>query len=155
MGELEVGLEEGAHRADVLPVSLEDVAEEAFLAEKGRFEIAKAIPGPIRGGEMQCLKLSDGSTLEADAYVFACGPWFSQMFPHVVDICSTRQEVYYFGTEAGDSNFEEEQMPAWIEYGARLFYGIPGNEWRGFKIADDTSGREVDPELQEGSADRR
>jgi glycine/D-amino acid oxidase-like deaminating enzyme len=29
------------------------------------------------------------------------------------------------------------------------FYGIPGNHWRGFKIADDTCGRIVDPTTME------
>ena len=33
----------------------------------------------------------------------------------------------------------------WIDHGARLYYGIPGTEWRGFKIADDSRGERVDP----------
>ena len=36
-------------------------------------------------------------------------------------------------------------MPVWVEVGERLFYGIPGNERRGFKVADDTRGPAFDP----------
>jgi glycine/D-amino acid oxidase-like deaminating enzyme len=36
-------------------------------------------------------------------------------------------------------------MPAWIDNGVRIFYGIPGNQGRGFKIADDSHGAAFDP----------
>jgi len=36
-------------------------------------------------------------------------------------------------------------MPVWADHGTRFMYGIPGNEWRGFKIADDTRGPIFDP----------
>ena len=36
-------------------------------------------------------------------------------------------------------------MPVWIAFGERVLYGIPGNEHRGFKVADDTRGEAVDP----------
>jgi len=57
----------------------------------------------------------------------------------------TRQEVYYFGIPPGDLKFTEQQFPVWIDHGERLIYGIPGNERRGFKIADDTRGEPFDP----------
>lgn len=122
---------------------------EEFLKEGGQFHQQRVTPGRIAGGEMQPLLLSDGSTLAADAYVFACGPWLGRIFPGVVEITSTRQEVFYFGTPAGDSRFQEEGTPAWIDNGKLQFYGIPGNEWRGFKLADDLAGPVVDPETQE------
>jgi hypothetical protein len=34
-------------------------------------------------------------------------------------------------------------MPVWVDFGARLFYGIPGSENRGFELADDTRAPEV------------
>jgi len=37
-------------------------------------------------GQWDSLSLSDGSTLEADQYVFACGPWLGKLFPEVVAI---------------------------------------------------------------------
>ena len=36
-------------------------------------------------------------------------------------------------------------MPAWVDYGDRMIYGIPGNANRGFKVADDTYGATFDP----------
>jgi glycine/D-amino acid oxidase-like deaminating enzyme len=57
----------------------------------------------------------------------------------------TRQEVFYFGTPAGDPRFLEPALPAWLDYGERVMYGIPGNAHRGFKIADDTTGPPMDP----------
>ena len=33
--------------------------------------------------------------------------------------------------------------------GKRWFYGIPGNRWRGFKLADDTRGAVIDPTTME------
>lgn len=93
------------------------------------------------------VQLSDGSRLEADRYVFACGPWLGELFPDVIGgrIRSTRQEVFYFGTPAGDQRFLDSHLPVWIDMTDRFIYGIPGNLHRGFKVADDTRGPEFDP----------
>jgi sarcosine oxidase len=40
-------------------------------------------------------------------------------------------------------------MPVWIDHGERLIYGVPGNERRGFKVADDSRGPDVDPTTME------
>jgi len=53
--------------------------------------------------------------------------------------------VFFFGTPPGDPTFTEDRLPVWIDNGARIFYGIPGSDWRGFKVADDTHGPEFDP----------
>lgn len=84
---------------------------------------------------------------EADAYVFACGPWLGQMFPEVIGdrIHPTRQEVYYFGPPAGNDRFTPARLPVWIDFGERIFYGIPDIKGAGFKIADDTRGEPFDP----------
>src|SRR5207302_1821483 len=55
------------------------------------------------------------------------------------------QDVFFFGTPAGDDRFSEDKLPAWADHRDRFIYGIPGNEGRGFKIADDTRGPEFDP----------
>ena len=48
-----------------------------------------------------------------------------------------------------------EQLPVWIESGERFFYGIPGNDHRGFKVADDTRGEPFDPTSGERVAEPR
>jgi glycine/D-amino acid oxidase-like deaminating enzyme len=37
------------------------------------------------------------------------------------------------------------RFPVWIDFGQRIFYGVPDIAGRGFKIADDTRGEDVDP----------
>jgi glycine/D-amino acid oxidase-like deaminating enzyme len=120
---------------------------ERFQAEGGEYRQAAATPSDIIGGEMGPLRLSDGSLLRADRYVFACGPWLGKLFPELLGerIRSTRQEVFFFGTPPGDPQWLEDRLPVWIDNGRRIHYGIPGSEWRGFKIADDTRGEDFDP----------
>lgn len=124
---------------------------EAVVAEGGEYRQVAAQPGGAGSGKLAGVKLSDGTTLAADAYVFACGPWLGRLFPDVIGerVRSTRQEVYFFGTPAGDRRFTEEALPVWADHGARFMYGIPGNEWRGFKVADDTRGPVFDPSAGE------
>jgi glycine/D-amino acid oxidase-like deaminating enzyme len=124
---------------------------EAFVAEGGEYRQVAAQAGGAGRGELGGLKLSDGTALAGDAYVFACGPWLGTLFPDVIGerVRSTRQEVYFFGTPAGDRRFTEEALPVWADHGTRFMYGIPGNEWRGFKVADDTRGPGFDPSAGE------
>jgi monomeric sarcosine oxidase len=121
---------------------------EAFLAEGGEYrQVAVQAPVSPAGGELAAVTLSDGTTLAADRFVFACGPWLGSLFPDVIGerVRATRQEVFFFGTPAGDRRFIEETLPVWADHGTRFMYGIPGNEWRGFKVADDTRGPAFDP----------
>ncbi|HSC26271.1 MAG TPA: FAD-dependent oxidoreductase, partial [Vicinamibacterales bacterium] len=91
--------------------------------------------------------LEGGGSIAADAFVFACGPWLGRLFPEAIGarITPTRQETFYFGTPPGDVRFEEPALPVWADFRDRLWYGIPGNAHRGFKIADDTAGPRFDP----------
>jgi glycine/D-amino acid oxidase-like deaminating enzyme len=100
---------------------------------------------------MKSITLSDGSKSRADAFVFACGPWLNIVFPDVVGkkIHPTRQEVFFFGTPAGDRRYYEDKTPVWVDFGEKLMYGIPGNERRGMKIADDSRGPDFDPTTDE------
>ena len=120
---------------------------EAFRSEGGHYRQLSAEPGRVDGGELKDLALSDGSKLAADQFVFACGPWLGKIFPDLLGqlIKPTRQEVFFFGTPAGDMRFAEDIMPTWIDFGESRFYGIPGNQWRGFKLACDLRGPQFDP----------
>ena len=86
-------------------------------------------------------------SIEADVYVYACGPWLGRLFPDVVGdrVRPTRQEVHYFGTPQGSDRYQPGRLPVWIDFGERIFYGLPDTHGRGFKIADDTRGEPVDP----------
>ena len=121
---------------------------ERFVAEGGEYRQG-AVRDPVRidAGPLRRIAVDPAGEIEADAFVFACGPWLGRLFPDVIGkrITATRQEVYYFGTPAGDARFHDPAMPVWVDYRERLFYGIPGNANRGFKVADDTAGPEFDP----------
>ncbi len=122
-----------------------------FVAEGGEYRQLAVSPGVIKDAELQEILLSDGSKFLADQYVFACGPWLGKLFFEEIGdlIKPTRQSVYYFGIPPGDHNFIEESLPVWIDFGERIFYGIPGDGLRGFKIADDTRGELIDPTSDE------
>lgn len=123
------------------------VVNEAFVKAGGTYRIANAKPGAIASGSMSSLELGDGSRIEADAYVFACGPWLGKLFPDVIGerVLATRQEVYYFGTPRGSNSYRPPNFPVWIDFGERIVYGIPDVHNRGFKLADDTRGIPFDP----------
>jgi glycine/D-amino acid oxidase-like deaminating enzyme len=119
---------------------------EGFLAEGGEYRQVAVLPRDL-DGKWDGLSLSDGSKLVADQYVFACGPWLGKLFPEVVGnlIRATKQDVFFFGVPAGDERFTEANLPVWADHRDRFIYGIPGNQGRGFKVADDTRGPEFDP----------
>jgi glycine/D-amino acid oxidase-like deaminating enzyme len=118
------------------------------VAEGGEYVLAAiAAPLLIDVETVTRLRIEGRGFIEADAFVFACGPWLSTLFPEEIGtrIHSTRQEVYYFGTPGGNPLYTEQALPVWLDLGDRLVYGIPGNAHRGFKIADDTPGPFIDP----------
>jgi len=120
---------------------------EGFLAEGGEYKQAAVSPRDLESGIRDGLKLSDGSNLMADQYVFACGPWLGKLFPETVGnlIRPTKQDVFFFGPPAGDDRFSEAQLPVWADHRDRFIYGIPSSDGRGFKVADDTRGPDFDP----------
>ena len=120
---------------------------DSVSSEGGEFRQASVRPGRIEGEVMEEISLNDGTTVKADAFVFACGPWLGKIFPDVIGslISPTRQEVYFLGTPPGDRRFDEGNLPIWVALGKRPIYGIPGNERRGVKVGDDTRGEPFDP----------
>lgn len=124
---------------------------DTFIAEGGEYKQISVKPGVFKSDSLQNIILSDGSKLSADQYVFACGSWLAKLFPEVLGelIKPTRQSVYYFGTPAGDHRFLEDRLPVWVDFGERIFYGIPGDGRRGFKMVDDTRGEPIEPTSDE------
>jgi glycine/D-amino acid oxidase-like deaminating enzyme len=120
---------------------------EQFVAEGGEYRQTAVAARDLDSGQWKTLTLSDGSTLAADRYVFACGPWLGKLFPRTVgrNFVSTKQEIFFFGTPAGDPHYNEGNLPVWADHSDHFMYGIPGNQGRGFKVADDTRGPEFDP----------
>jgi len=123
---------------------------DVFLKQEGQYRQVQATPGRITANRMDGVSIGVGEVLKADSYVFAPGPWLGKVFPFLAaSITPTRQEVFFFGTPAGDSSFREDHLPTWIDGGKHPFFGVPGNHWRGFKIADDTRAPIIDPSTME------
>jgi glycine/D-amino acid oxidase-like deaminating enzyme len=124
-----------------------ELVRETFVREGGEYRIGRVQPVASRGARLSSLALSDGSTLEGDRFVFAGGPWMAALFPEVIGrrIVATRQEVFFFGLPAAAALDESDSLPVWVHMGERVVYGVPDNERRGLKIADDTAGDEIDP----------
>lgn len=120
---------------------------ECLTEEGGDYRIGAVASVDVSGGPLRRIALADGTALDADAFVFALGPWLGRVFPDVVGdlVIATRQESFYFGTPAGGTELLEGSLPAWIDLGQRVVYGLPGNAHRGFKVADDTNGPPFDP----------
>jgi monomeric sarcosine oxidase len=120
---------------------------DGFLAEGGGYKQAAVSTHDLETGIRNGLTLSDGSKLIADQYVFACGPWLGKLFPETIGnrIRPTKQDVFFFGTPAGDDRFSASKLPVWANHRDRFIYGIPAADGRGFKVADDTRGAEFDP----------
>jgi glycine/D-amino acid oxidase-like deaminating enzyme len=120
---------------------------EAFVTAGGKYRQLAVLADGLENGPLRALELSDGSRLKDDCYVFACGPWLGKLFPQAVGelVRPTKQDVFFFGTPAGDDRFSDAHLPVWADHRGRFRYGIPGSDRRGFKIADDTRGAVFDP----------
>jgi glycine/D-amino acid oxidase-like deaminating enzyme len=120
---------------------------DAFVAGGGKYRQVAVLPDGLENSPLRSLALSDGSQLEADHYVFACGPWMGKLFPEILGdvIRPTKQDIFFFGPPAGDLRFTDTHLPVWGDHGNRFFYGIPRSDRRGFKVADDTRGGDFDP----------
>lgn len=120
---------------------------EALVAAGGKYRQVAVLGDGLESRTLRGLSLSSGTQLKADYYVFACGPWLGKLFPQTIGdlVRPTKQDVFFFGTPAGDDRFSDAHLPVWADHRGRFRYGIPGSDRRGFKIADDTRGAVFDP----------
>jgi sarcosine oxidase len=121
-----------------------------FVASGGEYRLASAEAPRPGSSELKSLQTSDGP-IEADAFVFALGPWLPKLFPDILGkkIFATRQEIFYFAPPKADRRFEPQAMPGWADFNdGDMFYGFPDLEARGVKFAHDKHGAYVDPDTQ-------
>ena len=113
----------------------------------------EAVIPPAGTGALDKITTQKGLHINAGTFIFACGPWLPKLFPSLLAgrINPTRQEVFFFGAPPGDTRFTAPQMPTWVDFTAG-FYGLPDLENRGFKVALDTHGAEIDPDCAERTA---
>jgi len=122
----------------------------AVAREGGKVEVGRARPGAIAAGRMDGIVLDDGRRIHADAYLFACGPWLPQLFPHLLGgrIQVPRRDVFFFGPPPGDPRFSAPYLPNFSE-GSRNVYGFPDLDGLGFKVAPFGGLEPFDPDADE------
>jgi glycine/D-amino acid oxidase-like deaminating enzyme len=152
---VEVGLHEPGFGALMARRAVQELVA-SFVRGGGEYQqAAVAAPASANRARLDHVQTADGRRIEADRFVFACGPWLPKLFPDLLGrrIFPTRQEVFFFAPEAGDRRFEPGQLPGWADFnGGDIFYGFPDLEGRGFKIAHDRHGVAVDPDRMDRRA---
>lgn len=119
---------------------------ERFESEGGAVVVGRARPpeGPDEarpGGQLGRVELEHGPALEADAFIFACGPWLPDLFASTIGdlIEPHRQDVMHFQVPAGDRRYDAGTMPAWIDFEGS-FYGFPSFDGLSIKACPDWLG---------------
>jgi len=114
----------------------------AFEREGGDVVVGRALPPSTAGGTLGRVLLEDGRAIEADAFVFAAGPWLPDLFPSVAGriITAHRQDVMKFALPPGEAaSFAPDRMPAWIDFEGS-FYGFPSFDGATVKACPDWLG---------------
>ena len=116
-------------------------AQDRFRADGGEVTTGRVVPPSRGGGELGRIDLDDGRSLEADAFVFACGAWLPDLFPDVLGglIVPHRQDVVHFAIPAGDDRWLPGMLPIWIDFEGS-FYGFPSFDGVGAKACPDWLG---------------
>lgn len=145
---IEVGLFEPEFGALMARRAVQTLVDQ-FVRKGGAYERVAVEPPAESGRRLRQVRTAAGEVIEADAFVFACGPWLPKIFPDVLGrrIFPTRQEVFFFAPRAGDRSFEPARFPGWADFNqGDIYYGFPDLEGRGFKIAHDAHGPPIDPD---------
>ena len=164
---------ERAMRAQAIPVERLEVAEAARMFpsfqgedlefvlleyEAGAIRAARAVQALVRAAEAEGarvkqeravpagagVELSDGSRLEAGVVVWACGGWLRDLFPGLVTLRVTRQELLFLD---GGPAWGEPSVPCWVDYDAAA-YGTSDVDGLGVKVAPDVEGPPLDPDAE-------
>jgi glycine/D-amino acid oxidase-like deaminating enzyme len=126
--EPEAGAIRAAHAVRAL---MRAAREEGAIVKRGRAT-------PVGAG----VSLEDGTHLEAGAVVWACGCWLRDLFPGLVQLRVTRQELLFFD---GGPAWADPSVPCWVDYDLAA-YGTPDIDGLGFKAAPDVEGPAIAPD---------
>jgi sarcosine oxidase len=82
----------------------------------------------------------NGDALEADAVVWSCGGWLPQLFPELVSVKTTHQDLFFI-----DGGEPWTDAPGWVDYDGAV-YGTGDLDGLGVKGAPDTEGPPLAPD---------
>ncbi len=112
---------------------------ENFVKYGGSFQIERAEAGVVDNGRLRSVRLNSGKSLEADKYIFACGPWMAKVFPEIFSdqLKVFRRDVFFVGSPPGDPGYAYPNFPVWSFVNSEdiRYYGMPDIHGRGLKVA--------------------
>lgn len=111
------------------------------LARAAAAHGARIVQGRARP-EGRSAVLEDGTRLEADAVIWACGGWLRDLFPEHVQLRVTCQELLFLD---GGPAWAAPAVPGWVDYD-RAMYGTGDVDGIGAKMALDLEGPLLDPD---------
>ena len=94
------------------------------------------------------LRLGDGRRLEADRVVWACGAWLARLFPELVALRVTQQDLFFFDAPP---EWSTPPLPGFVDYDGAA-YGLGALDGNGVKVAPDVDGPAFDPDQWPRSA---
>ena len=122
---------------------------EVFEKLGGEVVVDRVQTSMAANGGIEQLYLTNGGTLRADAYVYACGPWLPKIFP---DLLGDRMRtpignVFYFATPSGDHSYSFPNIPSWNFPGVTGWPALPPDH-RGFRVRTGGGGLS-DPDISD------
>jgi sarcosine oxidase len=145
-------LEPGDARPFFPSLAVDDLAFVLHEPEAGVLKASEAVRALVRRAREAGARLTmeaaqpagsavdlAGRREEADAVVWACGAWLARLFPQLVDLRVTFQQLSLFEAPL------EWDGPGWVDFDAAT-YGHARIEPFGFKAASDLDGPDIDPE---------
>lgn len=121
--------------------TIERFESEGGAVVAGRVLAPEGPDGARRDGALGRVEIEGGPTIEAEAFVFAAGPWLPDLFPVTIGrlIEPHRQDVMHFQVPSGDRRYDAGTMPAWIDFEGS-FYGFPSFDGLSLKACPDWLG---------------
>jgi glycine/D-amino acid oxidase-like deaminating enzyme len=89
--------------------------------------------------------------LEADLVVWSCGAWLAKLFPGLVELRVTRQDVHFFEVPL---EWRTPPLPGYVDYDAGA-YGHGALDGHGMKVALDVDGAKIDPDRRPDRATKK
>jgi glycine/D-amino acid oxidase-like deaminating enzyme len=131
----------------------DDLSWVLYEPEAGVLRAQKAIQTLVREAQVRGATLVQGKAIpdgdyaivngkgyEGDRIVWAAGGWLRQLFPDLVQLRVTLQELFFF-----DGGPAWRHAPAWVDYD-RATYGTNDLDQLGVKVAWDHEGPPVEPD---------
>lgn len=95
--------------------------------------------------------LGGGRRLEADRVVWACGAWLPRVFPGLVELRVTQQDLFFFDAPP---EWSTPPVPGFVDYDGAA-YGLGALDGNGLKLGPDVDGPPLDPDEWPRTPDAR